>query len=175
MNTKPFKFWWEWRYFLCNRSNVDIFTCKNNMLFSRVKISCFRAKAHLVFHCCLYNKCSFVALQKQFQSTTRILRRRLHGLPSQRHRHLKSAIRKKMAPRIAYWVDRHIGLKFEWIWWQITFFSNEFWTIYEQQSKDTRHKSVFTKSEECSCARKPLVAFLTFRTFPCKLSGKKKN
>ena len=24
------------------------------MLFSRVKISCFRAKAHLVFHCCLY-------------------------------------------------------------------------------------------------------------------------
>ena len=26
------------------------------MLFSRVKISCFRAKAHLVFHWCLYNK-----------------------------------------------------------------------------------------------------------------------
>ena len=26
------------------------------MLFSRVKISCFRAKAHLVFHRCLYNK-----------------------------------------------------------------------------------------------------------------------
>ena len=27
----------------------------NNMLFSRVKISCLLAKAHLVFHCCLYN------------------------------------------------------------------------------------------------------------------------
>ena len=27
------------------------------MLFSRVKISCFRAKAYLVFHCCLYNNC----------------------------------------------------------------------------------------------------------------------
>ena len=26
------------------------------MLFSRVKISCFRAKVHLVFHWCLYNK-----------------------------------------------------------------------------------------------------------------------
>ena len=26
------------------------------MLFSRVKISCFRAKAHLVFHWYLYNK-----------------------------------------------------------------------------------------------------------------------
>ena len=26
------------------------------MLFSHVKVSCFRAKAHLVFHWCLYNK-----------------------------------------------------------------------------------------------------------------------
>ena len=26
------------------------------VIFSRVKISCFRAKAHLVFHWCLYNK-----------------------------------------------------------------------------------------------------------------------
>jgi len=25
------------------------------VIFSRVKISCFRAKAHLVFHWCLYN------------------------------------------------------------------------------------------------------------------------
>ena len=32
------------------------FTCEDNMLFSRVKISCWRAKAHLVFHWCLYNK-----------------------------------------------------------------------------------------------------------------------
>ena len=26
------------------------------VIFSRVKIMCFRAKAHLVFHWCLYNK-----------------------------------------------------------------------------------------------------------------------
>ena len=38
---------------LCSHSNGDIFTCENNMLFSHVKISCFRAKAHLVFHWCL--------------------------------------------------------------------------------------------------------------------------
>ena len=30
--------------------------CEDNMLFSRVKMSCFRAKDHLVFHWCLYNK-----------------------------------------------------------------------------------------------------------------------
>ena len=29
------------------------------MLFSHVKISSFRAKAHLVFHWCLYNKNSY--------------------------------------------------------------------------------------------------------------------
>ena len=34
----------------------DVFSLWNNMLFSRVKISCFRAKAHLVFNWCLYNK-----------------------------------------------------------------------------------------------------------------------
>ena len=39
--------------FICNHSNSDLFTCENNMLFSRVKISCFRPKAHLVFHWCL--------------------------------------------------------------------------------------------------------------------------
>ena len=43
-------------YYVVIYSNGDIFTCENNMLFSRVKISCFRAKAHLVFHWCLYNK-----------------------------------------------------------------------------------------------------------------------
>ena len=43
------------------RERVNIFqheeTCENNMLSSRVKISRFRAKAHLqlVFHWCLYN------------------------------------------------------------------------------------------------------------------------
>ena len=30
----------------CSRSSGDLFTRENNMLFSRVKISCFRAKAH---------------------------------------------------------------------------------------------------------------------------------
>ena len=40
----------------CSHSNRDILTCEDNMLFSHVKISCFRAKAHLVFHWYLYNK-----------------------------------------------------------------------------------------------------------------------
>ena len=31
------------------------------MLFSHVKISSFRAKAHLVFHWCLYNKDCYFA------------------------------------------------------------------------------------------------------------------
>ena len=39
---------------LRSHSNGDIFTCEDNMLF--VKISSFCAKAHLVFHLCLYNK-----------------------------------------------------------------------------------------------------------------------
>ena len=58
------------------------------------------------------------------------------------------------------------------IWWQITFFKNKFGTIYEQQGKDTRQTSIFTKFEGCSCASKPSVAFLTFHTFACKLAGK---
>jgi len=46
---------------LCSYSNgnlktcpqqLDIFTCEDIMLSSRVKISCLRAKAHLVFHWC---------------------------------------------------------------------------------------------------------------------------
>ena len=57
-NTKPFhfnSFWCERRDLLCSHSNGDIFTCEDNMLFSHVKISSFRAKAHMVFHWCLYN------------------------------------------------------------------------------------------------------------------------
>ena len=46
---------------LCNHSNGDLFTCEDNMLFSRVKTSCFRAKAHLVSYWCLYNKTLYVA------------------------------------------------------------------------------------------------------------------
>ena len=40
---------------LCNYK-IWYFHVWNNMLFSRVKIPCLRAKAHLVFHWCLYNK-----------------------------------------------------------------------------------------------------------------------
>ena len=49
-------FWCERRDLLGSHSKGDIFTCEDNMLFSRVKISSFRAKAHLVFHWCLCNK-----------------------------------------------------------------------------------------------------------------------
>ena len=49
-------FWCEMCDLLCSHSNGDIFTCEDNMLFSHVKISNFHAKAHLVFHWCLYNK-----------------------------------------------------------------------------------------------------------------------
>ena len=34
-------------------------SCEDNMLFSHVKISSFRAKAHLVFHWCLYNNSDY--------------------------------------------------------------------------------------------------------------------
>ena len=44
-----------YEYFLRDYVAIAIVIFKNNMLFSRVKISCLRAKAHLVFHWCLYN------------------------------------------------------------------------------------------------------------------------
>ena len=40
-------------------SHVKI-TCEDNMLFSHVKRSSCRAKAHLVFHWCLYNKDNYL-------------------------------------------------------------------------------------------------------------------
>ena len=43
-------------------SKGDIFTCEDNMLFSHVKISSFRTKAHVVFHWCLYNEVLFQVL-----------------------------------------------------------------------------------------------------------------
>ena len=49
-NTKLFHL--NRRDLLCSHSNGDLFTCEDNMLFSRVKI-CFRAKAHQVVHWCL--------------------------------------------------------------------------------------------------------------------------
>ena len=38
--------------------------CESNMLSSRVKISYFRTKAHLVFQWCLYNKMVFVIVRQ---------------------------------------------------------------------------------------------------------------
>ena len=48
--------------------------CENNMLFSRVKISCFRPKAHLVFHWCLYDKYTYILI-----SSRATLNENLHG------------------------------------------------------------------------------------------------
>ena len=64
----------ERRNLLCSHSNGDIFTCENNMLFSRVKISCFRAKAHLVFHWCLYTKLLSLFIPMAFHSKKKMLR-----------------------------------------------------------------------------------------------------
>ena len=47
---------WEWEDLFCNHNDGDLCTCEDNMLFSRVKIWSFHAKAPLVFHWCLYNK-----------------------------------------------------------------------------------------------------------------------
>ena len=55
-------FWSERCSLLWSHSNGDIFTCEDNMLFSHVKISSFCAKAHLVFHWCLYNKIILIML-----------------------------------------------------------------------------------------------------------------
>ena len=48
----------ERRYEKCSIYYIN--TNEDNMLFSHVKVSSFRAKAHLVFHWCLYNK--FISL-----------------------------------------------------------------------------------------------------------------
>ena len=52
-------FWCVMCNLLCGHSKGDIFTFEDNMLFSHVKISSFRANAYLVFHWCLYNKNCF--------------------------------------------------------------------------------------------------------------------
>ena len=43
-------------YNFWNQNDSDLFACKDNVLFSCVEKWSFRAKAHLVFHWCLYNK-----------------------------------------------------------------------------------------------------------------------
>ena len=55
----------------CSHSNRDLFTCEDNMLFSHVKISCFRTKAHLVFHWYLYNKVCMYVLRPSKYNTVR--------------------------------------------------------------------------------------------------------
>ena len=42
------------RTILCNHSNSDLFTFKDNI--SCEKLSCFHTKGHLVYHWCLYNE-----------------------------------------------------------------------------------------------------------------------
>ena len=50
-------FWCErCDFIMLSHCNRDIFTCEDNVLFSHVTISSFRAKAHLAFKWCLYNK-----------------------------------------------------------------------------------------------------------------------
>ena len=76
-NTKPFhfnSFWCERRNLLCSLSNGDIFTYEDNMLFSHVKISCFRVKAHLVFHLCLHTK-FFLVVQGAAKSCPLLLKK----------------------------------------------------------------------------------------------------
>ena len=68
--TKPFhfnSFWCERRDLLCSHSNGDIFTREDNMLFSHLKISSFCAKAHLIFHWCLYNKYIYMYIKVNWQ------------------------------------------------------------------------------------------------------------
>ena len=65
-------FWCERRDLLCRLSNGDIFTCEDNipMLFSHVKISSFRAKAHVLFHYCLCNKQFHFTWYRDYQKRT---------------------------------------------------------------------------------------------------------
>ena len=54
---------------------TDVQNNEDNMLFSHVKISSFRAKAHLVFHWCLYNKYIFFSFFKKLNfDTERVLK-----------------------------------------------------------------------------------------------------
>ena len=55
-----YKHQWKKRDLLRNHNDGDLFTCEDDVLFSRVKIWSFRAKVHSVFHWCLYNKNLYV-------------------------------------------------------------------------------------------------------------------
>ena len=72
----------------------DIFTCEDNILFSHVKISSFRAKAHLAFHWCLYNKIIFNYL--------------LLFLPSQSVFYIQSAVRGTPCDVISFVLTLHM-------------------------------------------------------------------
>ena len=75
-NNKPFHF---------NHDDGDLFTCEDNMFFSRLKIWSFRAKAQRVFHWCLYNKVLYYSFKIfsrfWFVKTTRII----HNKPAAVH------------------------------------------------------------------------------------------
>ena len=76
-------FWCQRRDLLCSHSNGDIFTCEDNMLFSLVKISSFRTKAHLVFHWCLYNKSDYdVVHARLVQRLVHITASKIHRVPT---------------------------------------------------------------------------------------------
>ena len=81
-----------------------------------------------------------------------------------------------MAPRAAFWVDRHISFKFTVFVWEsdgkkLSLKMNTEQNI-NSNVKILGKKSVFTKFKGCGCAEKPSVAFLAFHTFACKFAGK---
>ena len=60
-------------YFFCLDTKGAIYHAADRVAiatvtFSRVKMSCFRAKAHLVFRWCLYNTLKSVRVPSQFAS-----------------------------------------------------------------------------------------------------------
>ena len=55
-------------YMAARRYEISLRVLKNisaTVIFSHVKISGFRAKAHLVFHWCLYNKCIYLITKSE--------------------------------------------------------------------------------------------------------------
>ena len=55
-NSKLFHFFWT--VFVLAGKGAGYYVAIATAIFSHVKVSCFRGKAHLVFHWCLYNKSS---------------------------------------------------------------------------------------------------------------------
>ena len=118
----------------CSHSNRDLFTCEDNMLFSHVKISCFRAKAHLVLHWYLYNKAKYLLklqLKKAFlfiTTTSRHLRfktiKKSHTLHRYKNRADEKSTRRFHSSALAWALVSASNPIFHWriatIVWQIT-------------------------------------------------------